>query len=280
MSAARAAALRWTGYVALAIVFAIACVYLSQWQFARNEERGAQLALVAQNYDEEPVPITELLDDDGAMAPGDEWRPVVMTGRYLQDEQVLARNRPRGGTSAFEVLTPLQLDDGSIVIVNRGWVPPGEGTVPDEIPEAPSGDVTVTARLRPGEQLPASGRTAPEGQVPTIHLPTIAEATGPSTVTGAYALMVSEQPAPATAPRPIDRPTDDPGPHLSYAIQWILFAIMGFIFIGYIIRTEIKHHREDREDDGNGVATRPRTPVRKKDRDMSDEDAILDAAGR
>ena len=60
--------------------------------------------------------------------------------------------------------------------------------------------------------------------------------------------MVSEDPAPATRPNALDAPTEDPGPHLSYAIQWILFALMGFIFIGYIIRTEIKVRREDAED--------------------------------
>ena len=38
--------------------------------------------------------------------PGDEWLPVVLTGEYMVEDQLLARNRPRGGTSAFEVLTP------------------------------------------------------------------------------------------------------------------------------------------------------------------------------
>ena len=44
-------ALRWGGYIAFAIVFAIACAYLSNWQFTRNESRERQLALIAANYD-------------------------------------------------------------------------------------------------------------------------------------------------------------------------------------------------------------------------------------
>jgi hypothetical protein len=36
-------------------------------------------------------------------------------------------------------------------------------------------------------------------------------------VTSAYGLMVSEDPAPAAAPNPLESPSDDPGPHLSYA---------------------------------------------------------------
>ena len=29
---------RWAGYLAVAVVFAIACVLLSHWQFARRDE--------------------------------------------------------------------------------------------------------------------------------------------------------------------------------------------------------------------------------------------------
>ena len=100
-------------------------------------------------------------------------------------------------------------------------------------------------------------------------------------------------------------PSEDPGPHLSYAIQWILFAIMGFVFIWYMIRTERRHRREDEEDAAAAAAllapssgdelvaavtaSGPReTSVvpaslrrrrdTKRDRDMEDEDAILDSS--
>jgi len=100
--------------------------------------------------------------------------------------------------------------------------------------------------------------------VPVIDLTAIAELTGTETVTAAYGLMVSEDPAPAERPTALTSPTEDPGPYLSYAIQWILFAIMGFIFIGYVIKTEIAQRREDRaeagEDDPERDASAPRAP--------------------
>ena len=100
--------------------------------------------------------------------------------------------------------------------------------------------------------------------------------------------MVSEDPAPAERPTALTSPTEDPGPYLSYAIQWILFAIMGFIFIGYVIKTEIAQRREDRaedeapESDASGPASprTPRRPARRRDADTDAEDAILDAASR
>lgn len=267
---------RWTVYAAIAVVFAIACGFLSHWQFSRNEERATMLELVARNYDAEPLAVEEVLDR--GYSPGDEWHPIRMTGRYLADQQLLVRNRAQGGTSAFEVLVPFELDDGRIVVVDRGWVPPGEEAVPEAVPAPPDGEVTVVARIRPGERLPSSGRSAPEGQLPTIHLPSVAEQTGSQTETAFYALMVSEDPAPATRPSEVAAPTEDPGPHLSYAIQWILFAIMGFIFIAYMIRTEIRARREEAEDpEDEDDLTPPPPRRRRKDRDADEEDALLDA---
>lgn len=266
--------LRWSAYVAVAIVFAIVCAFLSHWQFSRNDGRETQIRLVEQNYGAAAVPLGDLLAPGAELRQEAEWHPVTLHGSYDPDRQLLVRNRPHGGTSAFEVLVPFRTDDGRVFIVNRGWVPPGEKSVPDTVPAPPSGEATVVVRLRPGEPLPPSGRGAPEGQVPSINLPTIAERIGGTTPvdTGAYGQMVSEAPAPPTRPAPFEQPSEDPGPHLSYAIQWILFALMGFIFIGYVIRTEIVKHREE------AAGRPPRGPRRRRDRDMTDEDALLDAA--
>ncbi|WP_311244237.1 SURF1 family protein [Microbacterium sp. WCS2018Hpa-23] len=263
---------RWTVYVLIAIGFAIACAFLSNWQFERNETRSEQIALVEKNYDADAVPLADLIGTDGSLDPGDVWHPVVLTGEYVADEQLLVRNRPHGGTSAFEVLVPFRDVDGRVFIVDRGWVPPGDGDSPDAVPAPPNGEVEVIVRLRPGEQLPASGRGAPEGQVPTINLPSIAELVDGDVITSAYGQIVSEEPAGEGTLGGFDSPTDDPGPHLSYAIQWILFALMGFVFIGYIIRTEIVKHREEVE----GVPA-PVKKSRRRDRDADVEDELLDA---
>lgn len=279
---------RWSIYIALAVVFAIACAFLSNWQFSRNEERAAQLALVEANYDAPPVPLADLLPRGGELEPADQWRQVRLVGTYL-DDQLLVRNRPHGGTSAFEVLVPFRSDDGRVVLIDRGWVPPGrDQPEPDAVPAPPEGEVTVVARLRQGEPLPASGRSAPDGQVPTINLPLIAQMISPSAgqalETSAYGVLVSEDPAPESAPNTLEAPSEDPGPHLSYAIQWILFAIMGFVFIGYVIRTERRRRHEDADEVAaqakDAAAATPSSSRRRRDRDAEDEDALLDAAGR
>jgi cytochrome oxidase assembly protein ShyY1 len=298
------AAVRWTAYVGVAIVFAIACAFLSHWQLAKNVDRSAQLALIARNYDARPVPLAELLPPGDVLVADRQWRPVELTGRYRADEQLLVRNRVHAGTAAFEIIVPFQTDDGRVFLVDRGWEPPGNTqSLPDSIPAPPSGEVTVVVRLQPGESLPSSGRAAPAGQVPSINLPTIAGvlgASGSSLDQGAYGTLVSETPAPATSPQAMESPSDDPGPYLSYGVQWILFAIMGFVFIWYVIRSERRARREEAEDaaavaalaasdpdaaarlDAESTARRARTKLfpKRSDRDAEDEDALLDHAGR
>ncbi|WP_058622420.1 SURF1 family cytochrome oxidase biogenesis protein [Microbacterium testaceum] len=288
---------RWAMYVGIAILFAIACAYLSNWQFSRNAERSAQLQLVADNYDATPVPLGDLLAPGNDLTPSDEWRPVRLEGQYLSDEQLLVRNRAHNGSAAYEQLVPFRLTDGRTFLVDRGWLPPGNSqSLPDDIPAPPSGQVTVEVRLRPSEAAPTSGRTAEAGQVPTINLGLVAEQTGPIEP-GAYGLLMSESPAPATAPLTVDPPSDDPGPYLSYAIQWILFALMGFGFITYVIVSERKLRREEAEEEEDDELSPVPAPVsehseprrrvdpvalhrarkRPKDRDADDEDALLDA---
>ncbi|OZB89773.1 MAG: hypothetical protein B7X41_01010, partial [Microbacterium sp. 14-71-5] len=67
--------LRWGAYLAVAIVFAVVCAYLSNWQFSRNDGRQTQLELVQQNYDAKPVPLDQLLSPGEALPQKSQWHP-------------------------------------------------------------------------------------------------------------------------------------------------------------------------------------------------------------
>lgn len=255
---------RWLGYLALAILFAIACVALANWQLARRAEATERIQRVETNWDAAPVPIVDALPDLAGFEPDSEWLPVEVHGRYLIDEQLLVRGRPFDGRAGFEVLVPYRLDDGTVFIVDRGWVPAGnEQDAPDLIPAPPGGEVTVVARLKPSEPA-LLGRSAPEGQVASIELSGIAERLGMPMYTGAYGLLVSEDPATSERPAATPRPVPDEGPHLSYAFQWILFALLGFVGLGFAVRQELRD---------------PEAPARVRKRSDADiEDDILDRA--
>ncbi|MGE3193020.1 MAG: SURF1 family protein [Microbacteriaceae bacterium] len=265
---------RWGGYLAVVIVFAVACGLLSWWQWARRAEAVAEIDRVAANYDATPVPVDEVLPALDSWELDDRWLPVRLTGQYLPEDQLLVRNRPYDGRSGFEVLVPFRLDDGRVFVIDRGWLPVGSSIdAPDEVPDPPSGQVTVVARLKQGEpELP--GRSAPEGQLATIHLPSVAELTGPQTFTGAYGLLAAEQPAPAEAPpAPALKPKADEGPHLSYALQWIAFGVLAFVALFWAFRRE---RRIAALPESEQAAAR--APRRRSD-DADFEDAVLDSRG-
>ena len=107
-----------------------------------------------------------------------------------------------------------------MLVVDRGWVPPGlDGSVDVTPPAAPEGTITLTARLRHDE--PASNRDAPAGQVQAISAEQVLAAGGVEGDTyEAYVAMTAEDPSVEPVPGTLALPSTDPGSHLSYAFQW------------------------------------------------------------
>lgn len=223
------------------VVLASLCLLAGNWQWHRHLSRDARIAVVEANYAAAPVPLGEILSGPGAvLAPSDEWRPVTLRGQYRTQDTVLLRNRPVDGNAGFHVLVPFEMSDPDVVIiVDRGFVPVGaDSSAPDAVPEAPAGEVTVTARLRLDEAAGTQG--APAGQVQDINTAAVlaAGAEGAAWAQGrtvdAYVGLISEDPAPAQTLVALPQPSTDPGSHLSYAFQWALFAIgavAGFVVL-------------------------------------------------
>ena len=264
---------RWAGYLALTVIFAIVCCALGTWQLNRRAEALAEIAKIDANFDSTPVPVAEALPELDSFNESQKWLQVELSGTYLLDEELLVRNRPLNINPGFEVLTPLLLSDGSVFVVNRGWLPTGqEQDAPDVVPGAPSGPVTVVVRLKAGEPTLA-GRSASGNQIATINLDDIAGRVDKPTYTGAYGLMVTEDPAPTERPVAVTRPVRDEGPHLSYAFQWYVFALMGFIGLGWAARQEYRtiNALDPEEQDRAAERARKKAAKPKSDADVEDE---------
>ena len=237
---------RWLRAVALAALFTAACLLLAHWQWDRRTARVAEIALVQANYRATPVPLDAVLPPGTTDLPvGRTWTPVTATGTYLPGASLVVRHRAHETDGyGFEVLVPLLLTDGRVLVVDRGWVPADVAAsrdAPAALPAPPSGTTTVVVRVRPGE--PVDGRQAPPGQVQAIDLGgTVAAgvaasgpqgaAAAPAIITGAYGELVSETPPPAEQPPlPAVSPSLDEGPHLGYTVQWLLFAVGAWVFL-------------------------------------------------
>lgn len=255
---------RWLGYLALVVVFAVVCCLLGTWQWNRRAEALTAIDRLETNYDREPAPVAEVLPEPGAFEPDQQWTPVLLEGEYLVDEQLLLRGRWRSGQVGFDVVVPFRTVDGTVFVVDRGWIDQAPGAeLPATEPATPEGQTTVVARLRPNEGAIA-GRGAPEGQIASVDLPTIAAGLGAPTYTGAYGLLVSEGDAVPDDVAIATRPVLDEGPHLSYSLQWFVFALGGFAALAWAMRDELR---------AGDAEPRPKR-LRRTDADV--EDDILD----
>jgi cytochrome oxidase assembly protein ShyY1 len=255
---------RWWGILGFTVVFAVACVGLGQWQFDRRAQAQAAIALLDANYDRYTTDLSTILDTPTEFDVSEKWRSVRVTGEYLSSDIIYVRTRSGPGGIGFEQLAPLQTPSGVVFVVNRGWLPANDdNSAPAETPAVPSGAVEIGARLIPGEKQ-IVGRDAPAGQIATINLETIGDRLDADVYRGWYGRLDYESPA-TDAGAPWEKPVLDEGPHLSYALQWYVFALMGFYGYGWALRKEAR-----------GDATpEPKVRTRRSDEDI--EDAALDA---
>jgi cytochrome oxidase assembly protein ShyY1 len=208
----------------MAVLFA----RLSQWQWDRHEHRDATNAAIRTALAAPPAPLTTVLPATGAatasVPAGTEWRRVTVSGRYDAGHALLVRYRSVDSNPGFEVVAPLVTATGTVWI-DRGWIPaPAGATGEPALPPLPAGQVEVSGYLRVSE--PAAGTPDPaSGSVRTITLPSLAAWLGRP----AYPMYVSatgESPEPASPPKRLPVVELSGGPHVSYAIQWVLFALL------------------------------------------------------
>jgi cytochrome oxidase assembly protein ShyY1 len=250
---------RWLVWLVLVVVFATACVFLSEWQFDRRAVRVAEIELVNQNFDKPAVELSKLsLESDDV-----KWTPVRLEGQYLNASRVLVRNRPRSGQPGFETVVPFVTLDGRIFAVSRGWLPTGNlQDSPDMVPLPSDKRQEIVARLVPGERQ--LDRGAPNGQVASMNLDEISAETGLDLNTDWY-LRLSSEVRPADQATRLLKPSADEGNHLSYAVQWLLFGVLAFITLVFTVREEYDFYRS--KNDPNFVPK-----VRKKTRAQSDQE--------
>jgi cytochrome oxidase assembly protein ShyY1 len=235
---------RWIAITLVCIFMLPAFQALSNWQWHRLQDRQVVNAEIQAQINREPVPISDLIVEvDGAKsAPEDsQWRTVELTGVWLEDSQVLVRKKSLESDLGLWVVTPLQLSDGTIVMINRGWTAAANSAVDSPVvSDVPVGTIEVLGRLRDvAERTKPAPTDLPEGQVDRIVPTEIVDS--PDTLTNAYVEMTASRPESRTSEiRSLPAPEVTEGAHRSYAIQWIFFEIMTVIGWIILVRNEVK----------------------------------------
>ncbi|GAA1604218.1 SURF1 family protein [Actinoplanes couchii] len=238
---------RWLGAAALTVVASAVMVVLGNWQLHRYQERTGINQRIEAAAGVDAVPLSSVMGAPavaGTAGPNAgksvAWTKVTISGRYDPANEIQARGRTVGAEVGFEIVTPLILDDGTAVLIDRGWVPApaGGALLSPEVPAAPTGRVTVVGKIHLSESRPAPVERR-DGRLDTrrINLPRLATEL-PYPVYGSYLLLTEQTPAADPAFVQIPSAHEDAWQNGGYAVQWWIFSGMVFVLYGWQARRE------------------------------------------
>jgi surfeit locus 1 family protein len=221
----------------LCFVFFLLFMALGTWQVQRRAWKLDLIARVEQRVHAPATPAPGPSDWPKVTAATDEYRHVIATGTFLDASQTLVQAVTDLG-AGYWVLTPLQAADGSIVLVNRGFVAADDRVAPAATPPSVH---TVTGLLRmtePGGAFLRHNNPA-ANQWYSRDVQAIAAARGLTQVAPYFIDAQGTSPAGADAPSAGDTVAPTPGltvihfrnSHLVYAITWYTLALMTAIAI-------------------------------------------------
>ena len=222
---------RWIVFHLVVIAAVVAMINLGFWQLRRLDERREFNATIEARYDAPPVELDSLLAEAAGDLDAIEWRPVTFTGQFVAEGDVRIVNRSQNGQAGDDIVSPFRLDDGRIVVVNRGFVPLGV----EEVAPEPTGEVTVVGRVHPPDVRRRGQLSDRESGVLTEAQRIDLDRLAPQLPEGALVPVYVDlfEPPVDGYPEPVAAPELTEKNHLSYAGQWFIFA--AFAVIGWVL---------------------------------------------
>ncbi|KJF75411.1 SURF1 family protein [Agrobacterium arsenijevicii] len=165
-----------------------------------------------------------------------EYRRVKLSGTFLNDRQVQVYTVSDLGPG-YWVMTPLRRDDGSSIIVNRGFVPSDKRDPSSRQEGDLAGRVEIVGLMRTPETGGLFLRTndPANGRWYSRNIPQISQASGLSNVAPFY-VDADATPNPGGLPVGGKTMLTFPNNHLSYAITWYILAAMVVAAGWYVLR--------------------------------------------
>jgi len=221
----------------LGVLLVAVLVRLGFWQLDRAQQKRflyAQYSAVA-HASALPVGTTPSAELTAQL-----WRPVTVTGQFLE-KSLLLDNRVRDGIVGYEVLSPFQLVDGRVVLVDRGWL-----KAPDLRSDWPTVVVPLTAATLGGRLAPSPStgihlsnavliEPGPSGiwRTQSIDFPALSEAL--SVKLEPFIVLLDEG-IESGYDRHWTLPVADDGKHQAYAVQWFTMAACVPLLLAYWVR--------------------------------------------
>ena len=128
---------------------------LGLWQVERLQWKEALLQRIDTRLNGEAAPMPAPGTWDAFDAEAEEYRRVKLTGRFLSRE-FHHFTQDEGGAAGYGIVSPLEVAEGAVVLVDRGFVPAALKEAHGGVPE---GEVSFTGVLRaPQRRGPFDGQ--------------------------------------------------------------------------------------------------------------------------
>ncbi|HSV59460.1 MAG TPA: SURF1 family protein [Variovorax sp.] len=218
-------------------------VALGWWQLERRAWKLALIERVEQRVNAAPVAAPGRERWPQVSAASDEYRRVRVRGRFLHERETPVQALSDLG-AGFWVLTPLVQQDGSIVLVNRGFVAPAQRERAGRAVGEPVGEVEVIGLLRISE--PGGGflrhNDAAADRWYSRDVASIAQARGlPAAQVAPFFIDAQKDPG-AASQQPVGGLTviQFRNHHLGYALTWFALAVLVAGAAGLVLREELR----------------------------------------
>lgn len=210
---------------------------LGTWQVQRLHWKEA---LIAERTGRMAAPVVALpadLSESAAL----EHRRFAVTGRFLHRYELYLGSKTHRGQVGFRVVTPFELTDGRLVLIDRGWVPADRKDPAGRLAGQLDGPVTLEGVAR-RDGWKGSPWFRPDNQPDEnywfwVDLAAMAERIGrPDLVTPIY-LEAAEAELPGGLPKGHPRAVELRNDHLQYAITWYALALaLAVIYVAFCYR--------------------------------------------
>jgi surfeit locus 1 family protein len=239
---------KWLAGHVLALLAVIVFVNMGFWQMRRLSDRQDFNALLMSRTTVEEIALNEALNQFGPSQDSLELRAVVASGEYRQAEEVILIAKSYNGLSGHHVLTPLYLEDGRAVMVDRGWVPIDLDEPGMIVFAPPDGTVHVHGALRKTEVRGSVGPVTPaDGVLTQIARPNLErlDSQVEAELLPVYIQLLEQNPAQGgDYPALVSLPQPSEGSHRGYAVQWFLFAAVAVVGYPILLRRTAEERSE------------------------------------
>ena len=225
-------------FLAFSVAAFALLVWLGAWQVQRLHWKEDLIARMSDRMVSEPLGVAEI---EARLGAGEdvEFLRATATGRFVHDRELFVFTT-LDGEMGWNVVTPLETDDGNAVLVDRGFIPYDLKDPARRAESRPAGQVSVTGAVRPRSSAPAP--FAPDNDVDANvwhwwALPAMAEAAGLERASP-FILQAEPRPGDPAWPRAsVPDPASLSNRHLGYAVTWFGLAAMLVIVNGlYLFR--------------------------------------------